>query len=366
VNIVELIKGQLGDDVLGKLGSLIGESEDKTRSAVGAAVPGLLAILAQLASTSGGADKVINSLKQVDPTPDGGFGDILAGPKAPEVQEKGSSLINILLGSAALPVILKLLSKFSGIAAGSAKGLLGYLMPVILSMLAKQLTGGGRALTPQGLSSFFAEQKDNIGSALPSGFSLADIPGLGAVSAAPRAVSGPAAAEGGLPSWLLPLVGLGLLGLIAWWFLGQPTEPTIVNPPGAAPTAAPAGRPVVPKAEPVAPKAALELPDPAKLGTDLNGVYTTLMDVLGGVKDAGTAGTAVSKLAEMGPKLDGLKSLWEKLPEAGRTAVAKVTTDHLAKLKELVAKVLALPGVGEKLKPVLDAIVAQLATFATG
>src|SRR4051794_2966349 len=80
MNIVDLIKGQLNDDVLGKLGSLIGESEDKTKAAAGAAVPGLLAILAQLASTGGGAEKLINSLRQVDTDSHGGFGDVLSGP----------------------------------------------------------------------------------------------------------------------------------------------------------------------------------------------------------------------------------------------------------------------------------------------
>lgn len=91
MNIVDVIKSQLSGDVLGKLSSLVGESEDKTKTAVTAAVPGLLSILASLASTSSGADKVINALKQVDTGSQGGFGDILAGPKAQEVQEKGAA-----------------------------------------------------------------------------------------------------------------------------------------------------------------------------------------------------------------------------------------------------------------------------------
>src|SRR5262245_48755235 len=117
MNIVDVIKSQLTSENLGRLSSIIGESEDKTRAATTAAVPGLLSILANLASTSGGADKVINALKQVDTGSQGGFGDILAGPKAQEVQEKGGSLLNILLGASALPMILNVLSKFAGIAA---------------------------------------------------------------------------------------------------------------------------------------------------------------------------------------------------------------------------------------------------------
>ena len=167
MNIVDVIKSQLTGDVLGKLSSLIGESEDKTKTAATAAVPGLLSILANLASTSSGADKVINALKQVDTGSQGGFGDILAGPEAHEVQEKGGSLLNILLGASALPILLNILGKFAGIAAGPAKSLLSMLAPLILSSIAKSFAG--KSLTSQALSSFFTEQKGNISSAATRG-----------------------------------------------------------------------------------------------------------------------------------------------------------------------------------------------------
>ena len=181
MNIVDVIKSQLSGEVLAKLSSLVGESEDKTKAAVGAAVPGLLSVLASLA-TSGGADKLINALKQVDTGSGGGFGDVLSG-QAGQVAEKGGSLLNILLGSSALPAIISILSKFSGVAAGPLKTLLSYLAPLILATIAKQFAG--KSLTPQALSSFFAEQKPNINAALPPGLSLANIPGFATVTTAP-------------------------------------------------------------------------------------------------------------------------------------------------------------------------------------
>ncbi len=159
MNIVDVIKSQLGGEILGKLSSVIGESEDKTKTAVAAAVPGLLSVLAHVASSSSGADTVINALKQVDTGPSGGLGDILSGGHGPAL-EKGGSLLEILLGSSALPAILSVLSKFAGIASGPAKNLLSLLAPLILSAIAKQLTG--KSLNSQTLSSFFAEQKPNI------------------------------------------------------------------------------------------------------------------------------------------------------------------------------------------------------------
>jgi hypothetical protein len=116
--------------------------------------------------------------------------------------------------------------------------------------------------------------------------------------------------------------------------------------------------------EPIAPKVDLSpLPDPAKLGTDLTSVFSSLTDILGGVKDVPTAETAAPKLTDLTPKLDGLKSLWDKVPAAGKTAVIMLATDHIGKLKELVTKVLAIPGVSDKLKTVLDILLAKLTAF---
>jgi len=364
MNIVDVIKSQLSGEVLAKLSSLVGESEDKTKTAVGAAVPGLLSVLANLA-TSGGADKVINALKQVDTGSGGGFGDVLSG-QAGQMAEKGGSLLNILLGSSALPGIISILSKFSGVAAGPLKTLLSYLAPMILATIAKQLSG--KPLSPSTLSSFFAEQKSNITAALPPGLSLANIPGFTTATTAPRPVASTAPAESsGLPGWLLPLVGLGLLGALAWYFFGN--RPAEVKPDAETPVAVKPAPAVVtkeepkPVPEPVVPKVDLSLPDPTKLSTDLTSVFTSLTDILGGVKDVPTAEVAAPRLTDLTPKLDGLKALWDKLPDAGKSTIRKIAVDHLGKLKELVAKVLAIPGVSEKLKPELDTLLAKLSAF---
>jgi Bacterial protein of unknown function (DUF937) len=366
MNIVDVIKSQLGSEILSKLSSVIGESEDKTKTAVTAAVPGLLSMLAQLASSSSGADKVINALKQVDTGPSGGLGDILSGGNTAPAVEKGGSLLNILLGASALPGILSLLSKFAGIASGPAKSLLSLLAPLILSTIAKQFAG--KSLTSQALSSFFAEQKPHINAALPAGFSLANIPGFSTTTAttAPRPAASTTPVESsGLPSWLLPLVGLGLLGALAWYFFGT-GQPAVDEKP--VPEPAPVVRREEPKpaVEPVVPKAELPaLPDPAKVGTDLGSIYTSLTDLLGGIKDVPTAEAAVSKLTtDLTPRIDGLQALWDKLPDLGKSTVAKVTTDHLATLKELVAKVLAIAGVSDKIKPVVDTLIDKLAAFS--
>src|SRR5208282_6864312 len=103
--------------------------------------------------------------------------------------------------------------------------------------------------TASALSSFFAEQKPNINAALPPGLSLTNIPGFATVTTAPRPVASTAPAESsGLPGWLLPLVGLGLLGALAWYFFGN--QPAEVKPVAETPVAvnpAPATLPIVVK-----------------------------------------------------------------------------------------------------------------------
>jgi len=322
MNIIDLIKSQIGPEVLDRLSSVIGESEDKTKTALSAAVPGFLSILANLTSSSSGSDKVINALKQVDTGPSGGLGDILSGGNAGPVLEKGGSLLNILLGASALPAILNILSKFAGIAAGPAKNLLSLLAPFILSTIAKQFSG--KALTSQSLTSFFTEQKGNIASAMPAGLSFADIPGLGTThsTTAPRPALAPATTEGsGMPGWLLPLVGLALLGLLAWYFMSgqqaveeKPTTKTEVVKQHTAPETKPVmtetkpamteTKPVMTETKPEMSTIDVTVPDPVKISTDLGGIYTTLTDLLAGIKDGPTSEAAVSRLTDMTPKID--------------------------------------------------------------
>jgi hypothetical protein len=371
MNIVDVIKSQLGGEVLGKLSSLIGESEDKTRTAVDAAVPALLSSLAGLASTGGGAEKLINALRQVDQAPQGGgLGDVLSNSgQAGAWLEKGGSLLSVLLGSAALPTIISIVGKFAGLAAGPLKNLLGYLAPIILASIAKQMGG---ALTPQRLTSFFAEQKSNIARAVPAGFSLADLPSIGTPSAPSRPVAASAAVSSGLPSWLLPLVGLALLAGLAYWFLSGPAEQPAPAPAPAGPAPTVAQReamairnapPAAKEAPPVVKEAMAALPDPAKLSTDLGSLFTHATEYLTGVKDAATANAALPKLKDLDTQADGYKALWDKLPDAAKASVAKVVSDHLGALKELAGKVLAIGGVGDILRPVLDALIAKLTEF---
>jgi hypothetical protein len=229
---------------------------------------------------------------------------------------------------------------------------------MILSVIAGQFRG--KVPTADALASIFAEQRANITGAMPGGLSLAELPNLGGIGAAVSAAAADQA--GGLPSWLLPVAAIVALAALGWYFLGQPAaEPEQLPPgPGLMP---PMVRQDAPPSVEAQKGGVPEVLDATQLGTDLSAVYSTLTQTLVDVKDDATAEAALPKLTDLGVQIDGLKALWEKLPEAGRAAIAKITSENLAKLKELVVQVLELPGVGDKLKPILDVLLEKLATL---
>ena len=343
MNLVEIIKNQLNTEVIAELGSLIGVSPEKVGTALSAALPAILAGIGQLTSSAGGAEKVVHALRQVDSSPSVDLGSMFKGGDTGSLATKGEEL----LGGGALTATLALLSKYAGIDLGSVRKLVSMLTPVILSAIAGELQGSG--LSAQGLRSLMEGQKLNISAALPAGFTLPDFPGLAGAGGAAGTSWG---------KYLLALAGTVLFGVLAWNFLGsgKPTEegvPEIVE----GPRVVGAGRSGGPVESPV-------LPDASALSADLAKYLTSATEDLESVKDDATATAALPKLAELESKLTVLKAFWEKLPDAGKATIKTLVTGKLAALKELAGKVLAIPGVGEKLKPGVDAILAELAALA--
>ena len=101
-------------------------------------------------------------------------------------------------------------------------------------------------------------------------------------------------------------------------------------------------------------------PDVAAMGKDLTGMFSSATTGLEGITDAESAKAALPKLTEVGTKVDGLTTLMDKVPDAGKGALSKIVGDNLGKLQALVEKVTALPGVGDIIKPVIDPIMEKL------
>lgn len=158
---------------------------------------------------------------------------------------------------------------------------------------------------------------------------------------------------------MLVLAGLGLL---LWWFLSPASTPQPeVQVPPVARVQTPEVRPAA------APEAAkIEVPDVTKFSGELTETFSKLTQTLTGVKDAASAEAALPTLKDLDAKLEVAKATMKKLATAGQTTIKALAKSSQDKLKELVDKVLAIPGVGEKIKSVVDTVMTKLNELATG
>jgi hypothetical protein len=159
MNLVDLITSQLSGDVLGKLGGLVGASEQQTQSATSAAVPALLQIFGKLASSPKGADQLAGAMGGLDLSMLGNLAGYLGGGNASGLGRVGGDLLGSLLGGGNLTKLVGTIASFVGSQPGMMQKLLTYVAPIILGVVAKQL--GGR---PNGssVSRLFSEQASNI------------------------------------------------------------------------------------------------------------------------------------------------------------------------------------------------------------
>ncbi len=108
----------------------------------------------------------------------------------------------------------------------------------------------------------------------------------------------------------------------------------------------------------------VSMPDVGAVGDDLKGMFGSATSSLESITDAESASAALPALTEAGSKLDGLSETFGKLPDAARGPLAGIVSEGLAKFQPIVDKVMALPGVGDILKPVIEPIMEKLAAMA--
>ena len=88
----------------------------------------------------------------------------------------------------------------------------------------------------------------------------------------------------------------------------------------------------------------------------LDGLKTTLQ----GVTDSASAKAALPQLEKGGAEFDKLRDLAGKLPVDGKTAFAALVAQLRPSIEELFNKVLAIPGVSDIAKPIIDGLRAKL------
>ncbi|MET0516062.1 MAG: DUF937 domain-containing protein [Nitrospiraceae bacterium] len=284
-------------------------------------------------STQDGASKVSSALSGLDQSVLGNFAQSLTGKQS--VLDMGTSLLGSLFGKAAIAGLAGPLSRFTGVSDKTISSLLGACTPLALGVVKRV----AKDMSPGGLAKLFEGQQQNITNAMPAGLSnlLSSVPGIGALS---EKVTRPAVAAGSSSRrWLIPtLAVLGLLGFLLWWGSGSTPRQTIPIP---------------------------SMTDQVTgLTTQVTDFFRSATDVFTDMKDAASAQAAMPKLKDLMVKLDSIRGLIDKLPAESKDKVLTVVKGLSSKLVLLIDKVMATPGVGEKIKPLVDDLRTKLNALA--
>jgi Bacterial protein of unknown function (DUF937) len=362
-NIVQLITSQLGGGTINKLSSLLGESPEKTQSAVGAAVPTLLAGLTNVASTPEGAQRLASAASQQDPNITSNFASALGSGSG-----TGSGMLNNLFGGGMLGSLTSVLGRFTGMNTTAVGSLCGVIAPLALGFLGKQQKTMG--LDASGLAGFLNSQKQNIASAMPPGLAnvLGSVPGFSSFAqkvpaeeiahagAGPSYTgsssgSGRSAAqvepvtqqEHGFPSrWIITLLVAAaiLLGLWAWSHR-HPAQTMTEQPTTTMGTST------------------------TQITSGLQDSLTSATTTLSGVTDASTAEQALPQLTQINDKIGTLRAQIDKLPASAKSTALGALQPTVTSLQQLSAKVRGIPGVGDKFQTTLNQFDANLSDLKT-
>ena len=98
INLVSLIMQFLTPDMIGRIASALGLDRTNTQTAIGAAIPGLLAGLSGVAAQPGGAQKLVDTVRQQTGAL-GSFANMIGASGQSSLIEKGSDRKSTRLNS---------------------------------------------------------------------------------------------------------------------------------------------------------------------------------------------------------------------------------------------------------------------------
>jgi Bacterial protein of unknown function (DUF937) len=356
INLVSLVMQFLTPDMIGRIASAFGLDRNNVQTAIGAAVPGLLAGFSGVAAQPGGPQKLVDAARQQSGAL-GNLANMIGAGGQTSLIENGSQMLSSLLGGRSQTALAGAVGKYAGLAQGASGSLLGMLAPVVMGTIGQQQ--GTRSIDAGGIANLLSSQKDNIAAALPAGFAnllagtglLDPLGGVARTATAgasqtARVTTSAARAIGDRGQralslkwlyWLIPL--LAILAVLIYLF-ARPTEEVVVQP----------GVPAIPSLT----VGGLDI---RKEVTDS---ITNLRTALAGVTDAASAQAALPKLQAVTDQIDKVDGLLGQLSPEQRKVLAGVVNPLMPSLNQLFDKVLAIPGVAELLKPTIDALRAQL------
>lgn len=249
-SLIETVMHALPSDAGPTIAGLIGESPASTTTAIGTAVPALLAGAVSQASSSSGANSLLGLINQavVGGNPLDRMNSLLTGDDIARgaYLNHGQGLADSLLGGRTSGVA-QALSRASGLGVGGITKMLALLAPLVLGAVARS---AGAAPTAGRLQSLLSNERPAILAALPPG--LASLLGLSAAAPASMAAAAPAMAQpSGMGRWLPWIVAAVLAALLLFAlraFMGRrPVAPTIPPPAATTPNVSAPTMPAIPR-----------------------------------------------------------------------------------------------------------------------
>ncbi len=378
IDLMEMIKGAVSQQVMGKLGGALGMEPKKASSAFEIAAGAILGSLMKKASTPQGAKAVFEAAKNQDSSILDKLGDLMgSGQASDQFQKSGGGILDMVLGGSKSG-ILAALAKATGLDPNMISKLMAMVAPIVMSIIGRQMKA--KALDATGLGGLLGDQKQTLSKYMPasltSSLGFGDLLGnasqavsgaaKGAASSAKqmgntasKAANEAAAQGGGLLKILIPIALLALGGWAVWKFvLNKPEGKTEVLPAIAQQELK--KLPKMPSVE--LPKFDLNNLDFSGLGeagTTLKDGFGEITSGLTDLKDEGGAKQLVEKITGFTGKLDGLGL--DKLDGLAKTASTTIIGKFVEAVKGMLEDVPApLKAI---LQPAIDSLMEKLKPF---
>jgi len=97
----------------------------------------------------------------------------------------------------------------------------------------------------------------------------------------------------------------------------------------------------------------------------VNDFFVSATNTFAGIKDVASAEAAVPKLRELSTRLDSMRVAMDQLPADARTRLVALVKDSSAKLMPTIDSVVAIPAVGDTIKPLIDELRRKLNGLVT-
>jgi uncharacterized protein DUF937 len=400
-NVVSLIMQFLTPDIIARIAATLGLGRTEAQTGISAAVPALLAAFSGVADKPGGSQILADAIKNQSGVLDNVM-SMVGGGSPSSLVDRGSNMLASLLGSHDQSALAGAVGKFAGIGQSTGSSLIGMLGPVVMGVIGKQI--GSRSLDAGSVSSLLASQKEQIAQALPQGFArllggtgiLDSLDGAAETVAAAANQTGRAAnaaaaqvgqygssasrsagyagqqaraAASATPSWIYwAIPALVVAGLLFYLFgrgteqvAQQTTPPPVTQTKQVTEGVAPRDQ-VTPR---MAPPVQSVMVGGVDIGKQLGDNLSSLRTSLAGITDVESAKAALPKLQEATATIEKVNGMVPQLSAEQRLSVSGLVTPAMAAINQMLEKVLAIPGVGDVLKPTVDNLKTKLADLSS-